>query len=197
MKTTVIILCIASIAISAYTLFQKKNIGNSKDLLSKEQIDNIKHDYASFYKKREWVFQKALKQDIANAFLISMKSNKNKSTLFFFFSQKSCQSCINVEYNNLKSYFTDDSVDIKLLCFAESNRYIKVLEKQGYNEYPIMPVNKNLFLNIEEDIQTTPCYFILNQRNELSDLFIPDKFNNNLTKKYLMFIKDTFFKNNK
>lgn len=118
---------------------------------------------------------------IPDGILIESSSNdtffvkNNYPTLIFYIPHENCSVCIEDELKDLKARFPKEFVNgsnIIILREIENLRYWKVLENQiNHAIYkPIDGLNK-----IPLYKRQIPFYFILDNNNFVSEIFIPDK----------------------
>ena len=122
--------------------------------------------------------------------ILDDKTSKHK--LVFFFSSYSCNSCIDSEIKNIKSYeHLIDQDNIIILAQYESIRQLRSFLSNQELTIPVYCVNSNS-LNIL-DTENTPFYFLINSNMKMEMFFIPIKEIPSYSKMYYMTIYKRFF----
>lgn len=113
---------------------------------------------------------------------------KNDSeSLYFFINEKSCSTCMEIEFNRIKNISDSVKMPISILCISKNWRFINLL-KQNYgieNKFYKLNINNESF---NEELIQLPFYFMIDEKG-IKFIFIPLKEQIGRTVKYFEFIK--------
>lgn len=116
----------------------------------------------------------------------------NQNKLVLWFSELSCRSCVDAQYQTLVENSNDINFEnIVLLTSSKSTRIISPFKRVNEITKEVYSTkfdfySGNMTLN-------SPCYFIMGKNLEMSDIFYPEKDNLELTESYLNAIASKYF----
>lgn len=116
----------------------------------------------------------------------------DENKLILWFSELSCRSCVDAQYQILVEKSDDINLEnIILLTSSESTRIISPFKRVNEITKEVYSTkfdfySGNMTLN-------SPCYFIMGKNLEMSDIFYPEKDNLELTESYLNAIASKYF----
>jgi hypothetical protein len=175
-------------------------------LLWKNRIiktEQLQKDFLIEYlSKRNEQFENKLKIEIQSEFTkispdqelidfnedtLSIESLFSHPVLIFRYSALQCNSCIDLEKSLIDSLFKQNSQIepyISYFVFYSNRREYIADIRESKNNIPYFQVPDNS-LGLQIDKYNMPYYFVLNQGLSISDVFIPEKENLELSKIYL------------
>ncbi len=193
----IIIIFLLCIAFGEIYLAQKKN-GYEKDLV----IGKLTQEIDNCFGKNKMIKSNDFSVLNGNLRIINIDGDTlNLSdvifskTLVFRYSVMNCGACVNQEIENIRRLSTEHKIDGRIIFIA----YYKYLRNEiiAYRSMDLgIPIyivpNNNLCLEIER--YNIPYYFTINLDFIISNTFIPERINPNLTDQYLetMFEKVLF-----
>lgn len=165
---------------------EKENAGLSikVDKLHKQVIQSVLS--GTF----EWAEDRQLYTSTDTIFIDSLLKGQKKLVLWF--SQLSCRSCVDTQYQILLDKFDLIGEDnVLLISTSGSTRIISPFKR--VNSISKEVYMTNLTLNKKEINMDTPCYFIMDENRKISDVFFPDRENEQLSNMYLDGIVSKYF----
>ena len=161
------------------TLLETKN-----DLLEDQVLKSV------FAKKMIWA-------DTINVYTannrISIKEligNENKLVLWF--SELSCRSCVDAQYQILVDKSDDINLEnIILLTSSESTRIISPFKRVNKITKEVFSTKFDFYSG--NMTPNSPCFFVMGKNLEMSDMFYPEKDNLELTERYLNAVAFKYF----
>lgn len=109
------------------------------------------------------------------------------------FSELQCQTCVELEKENLKKWQEETGVQNILLWGNFGHPNAPKIYKQGHElNHPLynVPVSS---VPLSVEAFNIPYYFVLDKDLRIHSVFIPDKFAQNLSTRYLETIYSSFF----
>lgn len=161
------------------SLLETKN-----DLLKDQVLKNV------FAKKMIWADTINV-YSANNGFSIKeLIDDENK--LILWFSELSCRSCVDAQYQILVEKSDDISLEnIILLTSSESTRIISPFKRVNEITKEVFSTRFDFYSgNLTPN---SPCYFVMGKDLEMSDIFYPEKDNLELTERYLDAIAHKYF----
>ncbi len=116
----------------------------------------------------------------------------NENKLVLWFSELSCRSCVDAQYQILVE--NSDNIKFENIVLLTSSKSTKIISPfKRINE-----ISKEVF-STKFDFYSgnmtlnSPCYFIMGKNLEMIDIFYPEKDNLELTESYFEVIKSKYF----
>jgi hypothetical protein len=120
---------------------------------------------------------------------------KDGSVLVLRMPRVSCEQCKFAELENLKLLFSNDNIkNVCAILTTSSPRELKMLTQTFNYRYLKVGSLQNELINISEEKQKRPYYFVLDSNLRADNFFFPDMRNQKLTEAYLKRIKKQFLK---
>ena len=124
---------------------------------------------------------------------IQINKNETYFVIFVPLSEDICNSCVDYAINSVREFFDDFSESDRFILLAQGRN--PVLRSRVYNKQIYHDIPDTLALNLINNPENKPFYFVLNDNMEASMFFIPNALMPELTDKYLDIILKKHFAN--
>lgn len=182
-----VIVLLMFLGLNGYLIFSKykseKIINDTLSLVTtkERQIKNLKNDIKKFVDNMLTQFEND-EFDVTESLIHKTKLG-DYNYLVFRFHEDNCMPCVNSQLRLLKKYANQNIIERKILIFAGLNNKHE-LERFIKEVYPIS------VLSIEPgqlpiDNSMDPYFFILDKKNKMRRVFIPNPLDSSLTISYL------------
>jgi hypothetical protein len=108
--------------------------------------------------------------------------------LIYKYSDNSCTPCFEKDIKAIANCFKEVEDRVLLLCEVHSERNLRQYFRLNNLDFTVLSIPTNLF-QWEIENHSTRYFFIMYPNGKLSDVFIPDKDNPELTIEYLESVK--------
>ncbi len=114
---------------------------------------------------------------------------EKKPVLIFRYSNLNCNTCVESEFEHLNQIFDNHGDDpVVILCSYHRERDFQIFKRINQIEFRIYQIPHDGFDWIAEHFDS-PYYFILNSGMTVSDILIPNKEYPDISKQYLVGVK--------
>lgn len=116
----------------------------------------------------------------------------NENKLVLWFSELSCRSCVDAQYQILVENSNNINFEnIVLLTSSKSTKIISPFKRVNEISKEVFSTKFDFYSG--KMALNSPCYFIMGKNLEMSDIFYPEKDNLELTERYLDAITSKYF----
>jgi hypothetical protein len=201
-----ILVCVFACVLIVLSIFLNREIKKTSDLsVEKEQLSTEKEQLlkekenllsASAFRNGEILFNgKDLNKETSitdgkgNSVELSEIINGNK--LVFYFSESSCDMCVNIEIARLNEktdlIISDNTI---ILINATYKRYVAQYKNNNNLRFPVYEI-----ISKKEDLPSIPLYFVIDKASKrINSAFFPSKYTQDETDKYLAKIAEDYFR---